>query len=89
MIERVGPLPGRKGKKEGRTQHVQHTMIVILPDRSSRDIGTGPCTAGEILARFSIGPQEAIVSVDGKVVPDDTVVCGECTVRIVRIAHGG
>ncbi len=64
-------------------------MIVILPDGSSQDIGKGRCTIDGILARFGINPQEVIVSVDGRIVPEDTVVHGKDRIRIIRIAHGG
>ncbi|OPY38464.1 MAG: hypothetical protein A4E35_00887 [Methanoregula sp. PtaU1.Bin051] len=64
-------------------------MIVILPDSSSYDICGDRCTVGSILERFGINPLEVIVSVGGNVVPEEWVVGGSDTIRIIRIAHGG
>ncbi len=64
-------------------------MIVTLPDSGDVDIGDTRCTIVEILARFCISPQDVMVSVNGTVVPEDSVVSGNDRIRIIRIAHGG
>jgi len=64
-------------------------MIIILPDKSSQEIGESRVAVGDVLARFSINPFEVIVSVNGRVVPEDTVVSGDDKIKVIRIAHGG
>jgi len=38
---------------------------------------------------LGINPIEVIVSVNGKLVPEDVIVSGNDEIRIVRVAHGG
>jgi sulfur carrier protein len=64
-------------------------MNVQLPDGSIRKIQRDPCTIEEILNGLNINPLEVIVSVNGRVAPEDTVVGNDDTLRIIRIAHGG
>jgi len=64
-------------------------MIVVLPDRSAREILCDPCTIRALLERFGINPIDVIVSVNGNVSPEDTVVGNGDQIRIIRIAHGG
>lgn len=64
-------------------------MIVTLPDSGPHDIGEETRTIEEILIRFSLCPLEVIVSVNGRVVPEDATAGGDDRVRIIRIAHGG
>ena len=64
-------------------------MNLILPDRSSRVIDPAPATVETILQREGINPIEVMVSRDGKLVTEDTVVSGDDELRIIRISHGG
>jgi sulfur carrier protein ThiS len=64
-------------------------MIVTLPGLQPQDIGDKRCAISGILARFGINPLEVIVSVNGRVVPEDAMVSGSDRIRIIRIAHGG
>jgi sulfur carrier protein len=64
-------------------------MNLILPDRSIRVIDPAPATVEEILLREGINPLEVMVSRDGKLIPDDTLVSGDDEIRIIRISHGG
>lgn len=64
-------------------------MMVILPDSGLMEIGNAQCTIMDLLARFNINPLEVIVSVNGRVVPEDSVIRGDDRIRIIRIAHGG
>ena len=64
-------------------------MRLILPDRSMRVIGTGPATVEHVLLQEGINPLEVMVSRDGNLVTEDTVVGGDDELRITRISHGG
>ncbi|MFZ1128779.1 MoaD/ThiS family protein [Methanoregula sp.] len=64
-------------------------MNVILPDQGIRVMEHGPGTVGTLLQELGINPLEVIVSRNGKLVPEQTVIGGNDEIRIVRIAHGG
>jgi sulfur carrier protein len=64
-------------------------MKLILPDRSTRVIDPVPATVEAILQREGINPLEVMVSRDGKLIPEDTLVSGDDEIRIMRISHGG
>jgi sulfur carrier protein len=64
-------------------------MKLILPDRSIRVIDPAPVTVETILQKEGINPLEVMVSRDGKLVTEDTLVCGDDELRIIRISHGG
>jgi sulfur carrier protein len=64
-------------------------MNLILPDRSTRVIDPTPATLEAILLKEGINPLEVMVSRDGKLIPEDTVVSGDDELRIIRISHGG
>lgn len=63
--------------------------MVILPDRSVQSIGMDACTIEVLLSRFGINPLEVVVSVNGRVAPEDAIVGGDDQIHIIRIAHGG
>ena len=64
-------------------------MNLILPDRSIRIIDPAPATVEAILQREGINPLEVMVSRDGKLITEDTLVSGDDELRIIRISHGG
>ena len=64
-------------------------MNLILPDRSTRVIDSAPATVEAILQREGINPLEVMVSRDGKLITEDTLVSGDDELRIIRISHGG
>jgi sulfur carrier protein len=64
-------------------------MNLILPDRSTRVIDPAPANVGAILQREGINPLEVMVTRDGKLVTEDTLVSGDDELRIIRISHGG
>jgi sulfur carrier protein len=64
-------------------------MKLILPDRSTRTIDPAPATVETILIREGINPIEVMVSRDGKLITEDTLVSGDDELRIIRISHGG
>lgn len=64
-------------------------MKLILPDRSTRVLDPAPATVEVILQREGINPLEVMVSRDGKLIPEDTLVSGDDELVIIRISHGG
>ena len=68
---------------------IPKSMKLILPDRSIRVTGPVPATVETILQQEGINPLEVMVSRDGKLIPEDTLVSGDDELRIIRISHGG
>jgi sulfur carrier protein ThiS len=64
-------------------------MRLILSDRDVRIFEHSPAPVEQILLEEGINPLEVIVSRDGKLLPEDTVIQASDEVRIIRIAHGG
>jgi sulfur carrier protein len=64
-------------------------MKLILPGRSIREIDPAPSTVEAILQKEGINPLEVMVSRDGKLITEDTLVSGDDEIRIIRISHGG
>jgi len=66
-----------------------HSMKIILPYSTINIIQNDPVSITSILDNLNITPSEVIVSRNGKLVPEDTLICGDDEIRIIRIAHGG
>jgi sulfur carrier protein len=64
-------------------------MKLILPDRTERVITGQPVPLDQLLLIEGINPNEVIISRNGTLIPEDTVVGGDDEVRLIRIAHGG
>jgi sulfur carrier protein len=64
-------------------------MKLILPDKSTRITDTATATVEAILQKEGINPLEVMVSRDGKLITEDTLVNGNDELRIIRISHGG
>jgi sulfur carrier protein len=64
-------------------------MKLILPGRRIREIDPAPSTVEAILQKEGINPLEVMVSRDGKLITEDTLVSGDDEIRIIRISHGG
>ena len=64
-------------------------MRLILSDRDVRIFKHSPAPVEQILLEQGINPLEVIVSRDGKLLSEDTVIQASDEVRIIRIAHGG
>ncbi len=71
------------------SQRLPVQMNIILPDNSRRTIKSGTCTIEQVLSELGINPVEVIVSVNGRLVPEDAIVSGNDEIRIIRVAHGG
>jgi sulfur carrier protein ThiS len=64
-------------------------MRLILSDRDVRIFEHNPAPVEQILLEEGINPLEVLVSRNGKVLSDDTIIHPNDEVRIIRIAHGG
>jgi sulfur carrier protein len=64
-------------------------MRLILSDRGVRIFEHSPAPVEQILLEEGINPLEVIVSRDGKLLSEDTVIQASDEIRIIRIAHGG
>jgi sulfur carrier protein ThiS len=64
-------------------------MRLIIPDRDTLDLSTEPVAIKDILMEYCINPLEVIVTRNGRLVPEDTIVSGSDEIRIFRVSHGG
>ncbi len=64
-------------------------MKLILPDRSIRVIDPALATVETILQKEGINPLEVMVSRNGKLITENTLVSGDDEIRVIRISHGG
>ena len=64
-------------------------MKIHLQDGTARTFEGGPATLSHVLLSLGVNPVEVIVSRDRKVIPEDTVLCADDEVRIIRVSHGG
>jgi sulfur carrier protein len=64
-------------------------MKIIMPGGELQVIDQGPSSVEQILSGLGINPLEVIVSREGILVPEDTVVGADDEIRVIRISHGG
>ena len=64
-------------------------MKLIVSSEECRIFDHSPATVEQILAEQGINPLEVIVSRNGKLIPEDTIVGADDEIRVTRIAHGG
>jgi sulfur carrier protein len=64
-------------------------MRLVLSDRDVRIFEHNPAPVEQILLEQGINPLEVLVSRNGKMLSEDTIIHPDDEVRIIRIAHGG
>ena len=64
-------------------------MKIILPSSTINIMQEDPVSITSILDKLNINPSEVLVSRNGKLVPEDSLIGGDDEIRIIRIAHGG
>ena len=64
-------------------------MKLIFSIQDCRIFDHSPASVEQILLEQDINPLEVIVSRNGKLLSEDTVIQMSDEVRIIRIAHGG
>ena len=64
-------------------------MKLILSEHDERIIEHCGATIEQILLEAGINPLDVLVSRNGNLISEDTVVGDEDEIRVIRIAHGG
>jgi sulfur carrier protein len=64
-------------------------MKIHLQDGTARAFEGGTATVSQVLVSLGVNPVEVIVSRDGRVIPEDTVLGPDDEIRIIRVSHGG
>jgi sulfur carrier protein len=64
-------------------------MKIHFQDGTSHTFEGAPATVAGVLLSLGVNPVEVIVSRDGRVIPDDTVLGPDDEIRIIRVSHGG
>jgi sulfur carrier protein len=64
-------------------------MKIIISGHDELIIQHCPAPVEQILLEAGINPLEVLVSRNGSLISEDTVVGDEDEIRIIRIAHGG
>lgn len=64
-------------------------MKVCLSADRTEEVAVASATVEDVLLMLGINPVEVIVSRNGVLVPEDTVVGGDDELRVIRFVHGG
>ena len=64
-------------------------MKVHFPGGICSEIPIEACSLEEVLYVLGLNPQEVIVSRNGAIIPEDSIVSDTDELRIHRVAHGG
>ena len=64
-------------------------MRILLPDKSVKIVDGEKVTVESLLLSLGMRPNEVMVTLGGRLVPEDTVVGGDDELKIIRVSHGG
>ncbi|HVP24490.1 MAG TPA: MoaD/ThiS family protein [Methanomicrobiales archaeon] len=64
-------------------------MKIQLPDGTARTFDGGAARVSEVLLALDLNPAGVIVSRNGRVIPEDTLLGRDDEVRVTRVSHGG
>ncbi|MDG6244470.1 MAG: MoaD/ThiS family protein [Methanolobus sp.] len=64
-------------------------MKVKLPSGKTEEMKSGRLTVEELLLMLGISQAEVLVSKDGRIIPEDTVLKDDDDIRIVQVVFGG
>ena len=64
-------------------------ISVIFPDKSIRDVDADGVTGENLLLDLGLNPYEIILSRDGSMIPEDTLIYSGDEIRLIAIVHGG
>jgi len=67
-------------------------ITVLFPDGSCREVPLGrkqALPAEEIILSLALNPYEVILSRDGCVIPEDTLIEDGEEIRLISVVHGG
>jgi sulfur carrier protein len=83
LILRPGYLrdAGRKGSEDA--------MKIHLQDGTARAFDGSGARVTEVLLALDLNPVGVIVSRNGRVIPEDTILGEDDEIRVIRVSHGG
>ena len=64
-------------------------MRVHFPDGSVRGFDGEAARVWDLLLALDLNPTGVIVSRNGRVIPEDTVLGRDDEIRVIRVSHGG
>ena len=64
-------------------------MKVHFQDGPAQTFEGGPERVLEVLHALGLNPAGVIVSRDGRVIPEDTLLGRDDEIRVIRVSHGG
>jgi sulfur carrier protein len=64
-------------------------MKIHLQDGTARSFDGEAARVWEVLLALDLNPAGMIVSRDGRVIPEDTVLGRDDEIRVIRVSHGG
>jgi sulfur carrier protein ThiS len=64
-------------------------MKIQLQDGTARTFEGGGTRVWEVLLALDLNPAGVIVSRDGRVIPEDTILGEGDEIRVIRVSHGG
>jgi len=64
-------------------------MKIHLPDGTARTFEGGVARVSDLLLSIRVNPVGVIVSRNGRVVPEDTILGQDDEIRIIQVSHGG
>ncbi len=65
------------------------SIKVKLPSGKNEKIDTDPLTVEELLQRLGVSQSEVLVSRNGTIIPEDTVLNNSDEIRIMQVVFGG
>jgi sulfur carrier protein len=81
------PLPGYL--RDGGGKGSEDAMKIHLQDGTVRGFDGEAVQVWELLLALELNPAGVIVSRNGRVIPEDTVLGGDDEIRVIRVSHGG
>jgi sulfur carrier protein len=62
---------------------------IRFPDGTTREYEGGEARVGEVLLALDENPAGVIVTRNGRVIPEDTLLGSDDEIRVIRVSHGG
>lgn len=64
-------------------------ISVIFPDKRKKEIDADGVTGETLLLDLGLNPYEILLSRNGSMIPEDTIICSGDEIRLIAIVHGG
>ena len=62
---------------------------IRFQDGTARTFDGGAARVWEVLLALDLNPAGVIVSRNGRVIPEDSLLGGDDEIRVIRVSHGG